>query len=153
MRAERFGSYSIEATVAGTPALSRLKSMMRILRLCPPPRCQLVKSPEFRRPPVRSLISVSGLCGRSVVISSLTNVVLNRSDGVNGLYVLIGIVYSSLPGDSPQFLTRYPRIRASSRPLSIERKPSSSPDDVRQNGRDGALYRGSSRCERNRPSP
>ena len=29
MRAERFGSYSIEATFAGTPSLRRLKSMMR----------------------------------------------------------------------------------------------------------------------------
>jgi hypothetical protein len=37
MRAERLGSYSIDATVAGIPALSRLKSMMRSLRLCPPP--------------------------------------------------------------------------------------------------------------------
>src|SRR5947207_1290091 len=96
MRAERFGSYSIEATVAGTPALSRLKSIVRILRLCPPPRCQLVISPELRRPPVRCLILVSALCGRSVVISSLTSVVLKRSDGVSGLYVLIGMVYNSL---------------------------------------------------------
>ena len=29
MRAERFGSYSIDATLPGTPVLSRLKSMMR----------------------------------------------------------------------------------------------------------------------------
>ena len=29
MRAERFGSYSIEATFAGTPSLTRLKSMRR----------------------------------------------------------------------------------------------------------------------------
>ena len=29
MRAERFGSYSMWATFAGTPSLSRLKSMMR----------------------------------------------------------------------------------------------------------------------------
>ncbi len=29
MRAVRFGSYSIAATFAGTPSLSRLKSMMR----------------------------------------------------------------------------------------------------------------------------
>src|SRR5690348_5887255 len=101
MRAERLGSYWIDATVAGMPALSRLKSMTRILRLCPPPRCQLVKSPELRRPPVRSLISVSALCGRSVVISSLTSVVLKRSDGVSGLYVLIGIGDNSLPGHSP----------------------------------------------------
>ena len=29
MRAERFGSYSMAATVAGTPILSRLKSITR----------------------------------------------------------------------------------------------------------------------------
>ena len=29
MRAERLGSYSIEATLAGTPSMRRLKSMMR----------------------------------------------------------------------------------------------------------------------------
>ena len=29
MRAERFGSYSIAATLAGMPNLSRLKSMIR----------------------------------------------------------------------------------------------------------------------------
>ena len=37
MRAERFGSYSISRTVAGTPSLLRLKSMMRYFRLWPPP--------------------------------------------------------------------------------------------------------------------
>src|SRR6516164_10587110 len=91
MRAERFGSYSIEATVAGMPNLSRLKSMIRSLRLCPPPRCQLVRSPELRRPPVRCLGSVSGLYGRLVVRSSLTVVVVNRRVGVTGLYVLIAM--------------------------------------------------------------
>src|SRR3954463_13870721 len=94
MRAERLGSYSMVATVAGTPALSRLKSMVRILRLCPPPRGQMVISPALRRPPVCRLILVSGLCGRFVVKSSLTTVDLNRSVGVIGLYVLIAIVAS-----------------------------------------------------------
>src|SRR5437899_9996901 len=91
MRAERFGSYSMVATVAGTPDLSRLKSMVRIFRLCPPPRCHMVMSPALRRPPVRCLILVSGLCGRFVVRSSLTTVDLKRSVGVIGLYVLIAI--------------------------------------------------------------
>src|SRR2546430_1618063 len=137
----RWGSFPTAGPVGETPALSRLKSITRILRLCPPPRCQLVMSPELRRPPVRCLIFVSALCGRSVVISSLTNVVLNRNDGVSGLYVLIGILCSSLPGTSPMFLTRYPRIRASSRPPSIERMLSSNPDDARQSGRGAAPYR------------
>ena len=43
----------IDTTLAGMPALSRLKSITRYLRLCPPPRNQLVMSPEFRLPPVR----------------------------------------------------------------------------------------------------
>jgi len=85
MRAERLGSYSIDATVAGIPVLSRLKSMMRSLRLCPPPRCHMVVSPELRRPPVRCLGSSSGLCGRVLVMSSLTSVVRNRSVCVVGL--------------------------------------------------------------------
>src|SRR3569832_621553 len=96
MRAERFGSYSIETTVAGIPDLSRLKSMARSLRLWPPPRHHEVMSPELRRPPVRILDLVSGLCGRSVVSSSLVSEVWNRSVGVVGLYVLIAI-FSSQP--------------------------------------------------------
>src|SRR3954465_3560261 len=95
MRADRFGSYSIEATVAGMPVLSRLKSITRYCCLCPPPMNREVVSPELRRPPVRFLGSSSALCGRLVVISSLTSVVLNRSVGVIGLYVLIAIVFSS----------------------------------------------------------
>src|SRR5579864_4359791 len=97
MRDERLGSYSIVATVAGIPVLSRLKSMMRSLRLCPPPRCQIVMSPELRRPPVRCLGSTSGLCGCLLVMSSLTVVVRYRSVWVVGLYVLIGIISSLLP--------------------------------------------------------
>ena len=37
MRAERFGSYSMATTVARTPSLRRLKSMMRYFCLWPPP--------------------------------------------------------------------------------------------------------------------
>jgi hypothetical protein len=75
MREERFGSYSIVVTVAGIPVLSRLKSIMRSLRLCPPPMNRMVVSPELRRPPVRGLGSSSGLCGLVLVMSSLTSVV------------------------------------------------------------------------------
>src|SRR6266850_3691715 len=107
MRAERLGSYSMVATVAGTPALSRLKSIVRILRLCPPPRCHIVISPALRRPPVRCLILVSGLCGRFVVRSSLTTVDLKRSVGVIGLYVLIAICFSQETGQAPSLLNLY----------------------------------------------
>src|SRR5277367_2638292 len=57
-------------------------------------------SPELRRPPVRCLIVSSGLCGLSVVMSSFTSEVWNRSVGVIGLYVLIGIVIFSLAAGS-----------------------------------------------------
>src|SRR5207245_3208477 len=108
MRAERLGSYSIETTVAGLPFLSRLKSMSRSLRLCPPPRCQMVMSPALRRPPVRSLMRVSGLCGLSVVSSSLVSVVLKRNDGVVGLYVLMPIFQPSVFLDCQQ--SKLPKI-------------------------------------------
>ena len=45
MRHERFGSYSMAATLAGTPSLVRLKSMMRYWRLWPPPRWRAVLRP------------------------------------------------------------------------------------------------------------
>ena len=80
MRAERLGSYSIEATVAGMPDLSRLKSMMRSLRLCPPPRCQMVMSPELRRPPVRSLARqrLVRIRGRHIVVDQRRAVAQRR---------------------------------------------------------------------------
>src|SRR5258708_2834603 len=99
MRDERLGSYSIETTVPGTPVLSRLKSMARSLRLCPPPRCQTVMSPELRRPPVRGLISVSALCGLLAWMSSFTIVVMNLRDGVIGLYGFFHFGVGRLGGD------------------------------------------------------
>src|SRR4051794_29351457 len=51
MRAVRFGSYSMEMTVAATPSLRRLKSMRRYIRLCPPPRNRDVTTPWKLRPP------------------------------------------------------------------------------------------------------
>src|SRR5216683_3099225 len=73
MRELRFGSYSTVATVPGMPYLSRLKSMMR------------------------SLTPSNGLCGLSVVMSSVTSFVAKRSDGVIGRNDLIGIVFIPLP--------------------------------------------------------
>src|SRR5579875_1235132 len=92
MRAERFGSYSIVATLPGTPNFSRLKSIRRIFCLCPPPWWRIVRSPELRRPPVRLRVTTSGLCGLSAVKSSVASDVWKRSVGVIGLYVLIAIV-------------------------------------------------------------
>ena len=45
MRQLRFGSYSMAATLAGTPSLVRLKSMMRYCCLWPPPRWRAVLRP------------------------------------------------------------------------------------------------------------
>src|SRR6266480_3366143 len=93
MRAERFGSYSIETTFAGMPDLSRLKSIRRSFCLCPPPRCQLVRSPALRRPAMDFFGDVNGLYGRFVVRSSLTMVEVKRCDGVNGLYVFMAMIF------------------------------------------------------------
>ena len=81
MRAERFGSYSIVETFAGMSRLSRLKSMMRYIRLWPPPRHHDVSSPRLLRPPERCSGSTSGLCGSDVVISSNVCTVWNRWPG------------------------------------------------------------------------
>src|SRR5690554_1817164 len=75
MRAERFGSYSIAATVAGTPSLWRRKSMTRYLRLCPPPRCRLVIRPWTLRPAFLGRGASSDFSGddRVMVAKSLTD--------------------------------------------------------------------------------
>src|SRR5215510_984558 len=76
--------------------LSRLKSMMRYRRLCPPPRHQIVSSPWLLRPPERCRFSVSGRYGSFVVISSKVSDVLPRRPGEVGLYLRIGIGLRSL---------------------------------------------------------
>src|SRR5215470_9440719 len=91
MRADRFGSYSMVDTFAAMSRLSRLKSITRYIRLCPPPRHHDVSSPRLLRPPDRCSGSTSGLCGSLVVISSNTWTVWNRWPGVVGLNLRIGI--------------------------------------------------------------
>jgi hypothetical protein len=70
IRAERFGSYSTVTILPGMPILSRLKSMMRYSRRCPPPRHHAVISPWLLRPPDFFRCSVSGLNGFAEVISA-----------------------------------------------------------------------------------
>src|ERR1700741_2588759 len=157
MRAERLGSYSIEMTVAGIPVLSRLKSIRRSLRLFPPPRNRLVMSPEFRRPPVFSLASTSGLYGFLVGRSSFNRVVLERKGCVVGLYVLIAIIALSSQrsafSDSLIAAFRdFARTPASFRRPSTARTPSSNRDGSPRNGRGAALFPDSWRCAPNRPS-
>src|SRR5438270_8066659 len=91
MRADRFGSYSIVATLPGTPNLFRLKSMIRYSRRVPPPRCRVVTWPCTFRPLCFLSTSVSGLYGSFVVISSNVETVMPRRPGDVGLYFLIAI--------------------------------------------------------------
>jgi hypothetical protein len=71
MFADRFGSYSMWATLPATPCLSRLKSMRRYCRFAPPPRRRDVMWPWWLRPPDFLIGSVrSDFSGSERVISS-----------------------------------------------------------------------------------
>ena len=86
MRAVRLGSYSMAATTAGMPALSRLKSIDRDTLACaPPPMNRDVMRPVLLRPPVRFLPFTSDFSGVSLVMSSRDTTVWNRRVGVVGL--------------------------------------------------------------------
>src|SRR5437899_1469205 len=85
MRAVRFGSYSTLATFAGTPNLSRRKSMRRYCRLCPPPIYRLVMWPLLLRPPVRLSGSSNERSGSVFVMSPKSDTERNRVAGVTGL--------------------------------------------------------------------
>src|SRR6187397_258960 len=91
MRALRFGSYSIDATFAGTPSLLRRKSTTRYFCLWPPPRCREVIRPYELRPPVRGFGLVSDFSGLSRVISEKSETVWNRRPGLVGLRLRTGI--------------------------------------------------------------
>src|ERR1700753_1104825 len=91
----RFGSYSIEATFAGTPTLSRRKSTWRYCFLWPPPRCHTTISPWLLRPPERFFASSKDFSGVSLVMWILSRTVINRRDAVYGLKLFSPI--ASLP--------------------------------------------------------
>ena len=83
MRAERLGSYSMAATLAGMPTLSqRLKSMMRYKRLWPPPRKRTVIRPWLFRPPVFFRGLTRDFSGSVLVISEKSATVMKRRLGV-----------------------------------------------------------------------
>src|SRR5882762_5683113 len=96
MLALRFGSYSMDSTLAGTPALSRRKSILRYCFLWPPPRCQIEISPWLLRPPERFFGSRRPFSGVSLVISLLSRTVMNRLDAVYGLKLFSPIAASYL---------------------------------------------------------
>src|SRR5204863_6772388 len=84
MRAVRFGSYSMLATLAGMANLSRRKSMRRYCRLCPPLMYRLVMCPLLLRPPVRRSGSSSVFSGSVLVISEKSETERKRVAGVIG---------------------------------------------------------------------
>src|SRR5215469_6562166 len=90
MRAVRFGSYSMCATLAGTPSLScRRKSISRYARLCPPPWCRAVTRPWTFRPPLLCSGRTSDFSGSLRVISEKSEPLAPRRPGVVGLYLRI----------------------------------------------------------------
>src|SRR5256885_1748509 len=94
MRALRLGSYSMAATLAGTPSLLRRKSMIRYSLLWPPPRWRAVLRPCTLRPPDLGRRSVSAFSGSVLVISEKSETLWKRRPGDVGLRRTIGI---SLP--------------------------------------------------------
>ena len=92
---DRFGSYSIAATFAGTPSLRlRLKSILRYRRLAPPPRWRAVLRPLALRPPDFFRPSTSVFSGSVFVISAKSGYVTKRRPGEVGLGLRIGIKLS-----------------------------------------------------------
>src|SRR5918999_6244268 len=92
---ERFGSYSMAATLAGIPSLRRLKSILRYRRLAPPPRWRAVTRPCVLRPPDFLRPSVSDFSGSfPFVTASCWRKVAKRRPGEVGLYFLIAMAYS-----------------------------------------------------------
>src|SRR5262245_38293777 len=88
MRAERFGSYSIETTEA-VPPFFRLKSMMRYIRLWPPPRKRAQVTPWLLRPPfflARTTSDFSGALTFGLVQSAKSLTIPARRPAEVGLY-------------------------------------------------------------------
>src|SRR4030067_1558089 len=93
MRADRFGSYSIAATLAGTSFLFLRKSITRYFLLCAPPRCQDVILPWLFLPARFSLFSTRLRSGFFWVRSSFVRTVMERTAGEVGLTFLISMSY------------------------------------------------------------
>src|SRR3954470_6869507 len=98
MYAERFGSYSMAATRAGTPSLVRLKSILRYSRLAPPPRWRAVLRPSALRPPDFLRPSTSVFSGSVFVISAKSGYVMNRRPGDVGLGLRMGMAQGRMIG-------------------------------------------------------
>src|SRR3989304_6773627 len=92
MFAVLFGSYSIAATFAGMPTLSRLKSIMRRILLWPPPIQRTVTLPALFLPPVFLMGAVRPFSGLFLATSCM-RVVFSLRAGEVGLYFFTGIVF------------------------------------------------------------
>ncbi len=139
--AVRFGSYSIEATLAGMSVFSRRKSIIRYCRLWPPPMNRDVTRPVLLRPPVRTLGTTRLFSGRSAVISENVIDVWKRRPADVGLNDFTGI-------ESP---TRLRRIQWASLPPRGARTPSSSRGAGRRTCPSASTSRPGSRPGRSRP--
>src|SRR4051812_36750424 len=91
MYAERFGSYSIAATRAGTPSFVRLKSILRYRRLAPPPRWRDVLRPYELRPPDFLRPSTRVFSGSVFVISAKSGYETKRRPGLVGFGLRMGM--------------------------------------------------------------
>src|SRR5919112_1494233 len=109
IRALRLGSYSISATRPGMPNLFRLKSIRRYWRLCPPPRCRLVRWPRLLRPPLTFRGSSSDFSGVSRVISSNPDTERKRVPAVIGRNCLM-LISALEYGDRVAVLERDDRL-------------------------------------------
>src|SRR5215211_5555422 len=109
MFAERFGSYSIAATFAGTPSFVRLKSITRYRRLWPPPWWRVVTRPALLRPPFLVTGSSSDFSGVDFVTSSKVETVMKRLPADVGLYLRTGIGVGVLLAENAQHFLRHHR--------------------------------------------
>src|SRR6476661_4155507 len=96
MRQVRLGSYSMAATLATTPSLVRLKSMMRYWRLWPPPMWRAVLRPCTLRPPLRLRGARSDFSGVDLVTSEKSGDVWKRRPALVGLRERMAIGFSVL---------------------------------------------------------
>src|SRR5215207_4613615 len=107
MRAVRLGSYSMCATLAGTPSLSlRRKSIRRYWRLWPPPMWRVVMRPWLLRPPVFDSGRSSDFSGVERVISAKSATDEPRRPGVVGLYLRIAMFFLCSLADSREDVDR-----------------------------------------------
>src|SRR2546423_7214389 len=96
MRAVRLGSYSMWATLAGIPSLSRRKSISRYCCLWPPPWWRVVIRPWTFRPAFLGLGTTRDRSGWSRVMSEKSANDIPRRPGVVGLALRM-VMVGSLP--------------------------------------------------------